>query len=108
MIVRNRTLRNQQGGNPIAMIFVLIEMVFVVFALILAIAFVLGLLGANPSAPFAEWIYARERALMQPFSGILPDIKPVNSPTIHTSVLAGIVIYALIAGFFDLVARKLR
>lgn len=105
---REVTKRNECGGSLLATLFVLIEMVLVFCALILALAFLLSLLGANPDAAFAKWIYAREATLMQPFNGLFPKIEPEGATTIHVSLLFGIFIYALIAAIFEGVARRLR
>ena len=41
--------------------------VFLAYAVIVGIAFVLQLLGANPEADFAEWIYRAAANITEPF-----------------------------------------
>ncbi len=99
---------DEQGSSLLASVFVLIELLFIIAALILGLAFLLGLIGANPDALFAKWIYDRQHTLMIPFNGIFNDITPQHGPKIHTSLLFGILIYVLIAAVLEGTARRLR
>jgi len=76
-------------------------------AAILGIAFILGLLGANPEAPFATWIYARSASIMKPFEGIFDPIVLSGDTAIRTSLLFAILIYAALAAIVASVSRRL-
>lgn len=41
----------------------------------LGIRFLLRLLGANPNAPFVQWIYDMTQPLMAPFENLLPTSR---------------------------------
>ena len=46
--------------------------IVVIEAVILTLAFLLRLFGANPDAGFAEWVYRSSERAMEPFRGIFP------------------------------------
>jgi hypothetical protein len=63
---------------------------------LLAIRFVLLLLGANEASPFVNLVYSVSWLLVLPFQGIFGE--PVfNGSVIEWSSLVGIVVYMLIA-----------
>jgi len=83
---RERTNKLQKG----------IYMVFGILIGLLGIRFVLGLLGANPEAGFAQFIYRITGPFLAPFVGLF------GQPSFEGSVfefnsLAAILVYALIA-----------
>jgi uncharacterized protein YggT (Ycf19 family) len=45
-------------------------------AVLLMMAFFLQLSGANPSAPFAAWVYRSSDVLLQPFRSLYPSVHP--------------------------------
>lgn len=75
------------------------QAIYLVFGLLeslIAIRFVLRLLGANPDAGFAEFIYGITRGFLAPFNGLF------GTPSFEGSVLeihsiVAIVVYALVA-----------
>ena len=69
---------------------------FVIVALvILGFGFVLLLFGANPDAPFAEWIYRSLERVMAPFRGLFEPV-PLNGKSIlDTSVLFAMIVYGI-------------
>lgn len=77
---------------------------FVVFVeIILALGFILLLLGANPTSGFVEWWYRNLDRVMEPFRGIFTPIElgatqgnEVES-IFETSVLFAMIIYAIVA-----------
>jgi len=76
--------------------------VVVAAEIILAIAFLLLLLGANPTAPFAEWIYRAANHIMQPFRGIFGNVQGDNHDSVlDLSILFAMFIYGLIALLVD-------
>lgn len=87
--------------NPAAglfrFVFIALEIWLGLMALILATAFVLGLLGANSAAPFAAWIYARANELMAPFRGMFEPISLSGATEIQPSLLFAILVYGVVA-----------
>jgi hypothetical protein len=70
---------------------------FALVAIVIAtLAFVLQLLGANPSSGFAEWVYRSASRVTAPFRGIFPSHVSGNS-TLDVSLLFAIIMYALFA-----------
>lgn len=70
--------------------------VFGVIEVLLALRFVLLLLGANAEAGFVKLIYGLSAVFMAPFSAIF-ETQAVAGATFEWSVLVAIAIYALIA-----------
>lgn len=73
--------------------------VFVLVAeAILAIGFLLRLLGANPTAPFTEWSYRNLDRVMAPFRGIFEEVRLENSDSVlDVSILFAMFVYGLVA-----------
>lgn len=79
-------------------IFVTVIYVIVLsYVTILSIAFVLQLLGANPSANFANWIYRASDHIMEPFRGIFPTHSFSDRSVFDASMLFAIIMYGLLA-----------
>ena len=70
--------------------------VFGAIEALLAIRFVLLLLGANQGSPFVGLIYALSRPFVLPFQGIFGE-PSFGASVIEWSSLVGIIVYALIA-----------
>lgn len=70
--------------------------VFGAIEILIAIRFVLMLLGANVEAGFVNMIYALSGIFMAPFNAIL-DTQEVAGATFEWSALVAIAVYALIA-----------
>jgi len=83
---REQTIRIQKG----------IYLLFGILEGLLGIRFVLGLLGANPAAGFAQFIYGITRPFIAPFVGLFGQPRFEGS-VFEFNVLAAIVVYALIA-----------
>ncbi|MDZ7733635.1 MAG: YggT family protein [Acidimicrobiia bacterium] len=80
--------------------------VIVAVEIILAIAFFLLLLGANPAAPFAEWIYRSTERIMEPFRGIFGTVSPDgNESVLDLSLLFAMFIYGIAAILIDGLVR---
>ena len=71
--------------------------VVVAYVVILALAFFLLLLGANPTADFVDWIYNAAGRIMQPFRGIFPSVHVSGKSVFEPSLLFAIIIYTLFA-----------
>jgi len=74
------------------------QLVYLLFAVIdglLLIRLVLKLLGANPHAAFASWVYSFSDFFMVPFRNLLPAIGNEHT-VLEVSVLIAILVYALL------------
>ncbi len=70
---------------------------FVLVALaILVVGFFLLLFGANPDAPFAEWVYRSLDRVMAPFRGLFEPVNLNGDSVLDTSVLFAMVIYGIV------------
>jgi uncharacterized protein YggT (Ycf19 family) len=70
--------------------FVLITLV------ILVLGFFLLLFGANPDAPFSEWVYRSLDRVMAPFRGIFESIQLNGQSVLDTSVLFAMIVYGIV------------
>lgn len=78
--------------------------VFGVIEILIAIRFVLLLMGANAAAGFVQFIYGVSGVFMVPFNAIL-GAPTVSGATFEWSALLAIAVYALIAwGLVSLIA----
>jgi hypothetical protein len=74
--------------------------VWVVLNLVLLfLAFLLRLFGANPEAGFTEWVYRGVQRSMAPFRGIFEPIVLTDESVLDTSLLFAMIIYGLVALF---------
>jgi uncharacterized protein YggT (Ycf19 family) len=87
-----------------------------VATVLLAIAFFLQLTGANPSAPFAAWVYRSSDVLLKPFRALYPTERLHDAQSeLNLSLLFAIFMYGLFAlvvaavvGWFDRWIRALE
>ena len=71
---------------------------FVVVALVLLLfGFFLEIFGANPDAPFAEWLYRGLRRVMAPFRGLFEPIRLDGRSVLDVSILFAMVVYSVVA-----------
>ncbi len=100
-----------QGGfsttSILRIILGFIELWMVAIVMILGTAFVMGLLGANPDASFATWIYSRTNEIMKPFSGIFDPISLTGDFVVQTSLLFAMAVYGVLAALLAGVAQRL-
>ena len=71
----------------------------IVDLVLLFLAFILRLLGANPDAGFTEWVYRSVQRAMSPFRGIFEPIALTDDSVLDTSLLFAMIIYGLVALF---------
>jgi uncharacterized protein YggT (Ycf19 family) len=71
----------------------------IVNLVLLFLAFVLQLLGANPDAGFAEWVYRSVRRSMAPFRGLFEPIELSGQSVLDTSLLFAMIVYGFVALF---------
>jgi uncharacterized protein YggT (Ycf19 family) len=71
---------------------------FVIVALvILLLGFFLKLFGANPDAPFAEWLYRGLRRVMAPFRGLFGPVQLEGRSVLDVSILFAMIVYSIVA-----------
>lgn len=71
---------------------------FVLVALvILLFGFFLLLFGANPDAPFAEWVYRSLTRVMAPFRGLFEPVPLDGKSVLDVSILFAMIVYGLAA-----------
>ena len=66
---------------------------------LLFLAFVLRLFGANPDAGFTEWVYRSVERAMAPFRGIFEPIELNGASVLDTSLLFAMIVYGIVALF---------
>ena len=93
--------------NIIGLIFGLIELWLVAMILILLAAFTMSMLGANPDAGFATWIYGRTQEIMRPFNGLFDEIDLTGSTVIRPSLLFAMAVYGVVAAVVATIGRRL-
>ena len=69
----------------------------VVNLVLLFLAFILRLLGANPEAGFAEWVYRSVERSMAPFRGLFEPLVISDQSVLDTSLLFAMIIYGFVA-----------
>lgn len=75
------------------------QLIYWIFGLVeglILIRFVLKVLGANPAAGFAEFVYGITAPLVQPFVGLFSNPQSAGS-VLEFSSLTALVVYALVA-----------
>jgi uncharacterized protein YggT (Ycf19 family) len=69
----------------------------VVTLVLLFIAFILQLFGANPNAGFVEWVYRSTQRAMAPFRGIFEPIVLSDQSVLDVSILFAMIVYTFVA-----------
>lgn len=69
----------------------------VIDIVLLFLAFLLRLFGANPDAGFTEWVYRSVQRAMAPFRGIFEPIVLSDQSVLDTSLLFAMIVYGFIA-----------
>src|SRR5262249_22970305 len=64
---------------------------------LLLLAFILLLFGADPSAGFVQWVYRSTERAMAPFRGIFEPIVLSDQSILDTSVLFAMIVYRFVA-----------
>lgn len=70
--------------------------IVIINTILIGVAFLLELFGANPEAGFVEWVYRSTARAMQPFHDIFPPVEITSDSTLDTSLLFAIVIYLIL------------
>ena len=90
----------KRGILWVGRIFVLIVYaVLLAYSVIVGMAFVLKLLGANPESDFADWVYRAAANITEPFRGIFPttEIASNNRSVFDASLLFALMVYLVAA-----------
>lgn len=70
---------------------------FVIAALvILLLGFFLQVFGANPDAPFAEWLYRSLRRVMSPFRELFEPVPLDGRSVVDVSALFAMIVYGIV------------
>jgi uncharacterized protein YggT (Ycf19 family) len=70
---------------------------FVIVALIILLfGFFLQLFGANPHAPFAQWLYRGLRRVMAPFRGLFEPVELDGRSVLDVSILFAMLVYGIV------------
>lgn len=72
-----------------------VNFVFSVIYALLGLRLLLGILGANPNATFAQWVTQASEPLHAPFRGLFPNVTIEDGFTFALSVAFAILVYAL-------------
>ena len=92
--------RRDEGLTALAISRALLWLVWawvVLDVVLLFVAFLLRLFGANPYAGFTEWVYRSVERAMAPFRGIFEPIELSDRSVLDTSLLFAAIIYSLAA-----------
>ena len=86
----------------------LVYAIVIASLVILTMAFVLRLLGAQTDASFTRWVYRNSESAMRPFRGIFPAKDLGDDSVLDLSLLFGAVMYLLVAIGVDALFYWLR
>ncbi len=70
-------------------------LILVIIEIILGLRFLLHLIGANPSAPFASWIYGISGVFLWPFIGLV-GTPAAGGVVFDTTTLIAMLVYLLV------------
>jgi YggT family protein len=79
----------------------IINLVFGIILTLLALRFVLRLLGANPENAFASFVYGLSQPLVAPFFGLFRNQGELTTANFDVATLIALIVYALIAGLLS-------
>lgn len=85
------------GMYTARLILLLVDFIFGLIEIILALRILLKFLGANPSTPFVSWVYNISETLINPFQGIFPSPVIEGRFILDLSAIIALFVYALIA-----------
>lgn len=79
----------------------IINVVFGIILTLLALRFVLRLLGANPANGFASFVYDLSQPLVAPFFGLFRTQAELSTARFELATLIAILVYGLVAGILS-------
>jgi uncharacterized protein YggT (Ycf19 family) len=69
----------------------------IVTVVLLMLGCILELFGANPDAPFAEWLYRGLARAMAPFRGLFKPVALDGRSVLDPSILFAMLVYGIVA-----------
>src|SRR3954452_6305448 len=96
---KGRRMNGNAGLSIVRVARILTYLVYgftIVALVILVLGFFLLLFGANPDAPFAEWVYRSLARVMAPFRGIFEPVQLNGDSVLDTSVLFAMIVYGIV------------
>ncbi len=76
----------------------IINVIFGIILTLLALRFVLRLLGANPANGFANFVYSLSQPLVAPFFGLFNSPLQLDIAGFELATLIALLVYGLVAG----------
>jgi hypothetical protein len=86
----------QQRYYPGILVARIVNLIFGIIELALALRFLLELFGASPSSQFVAWIYSVTASLMGPFVGAFPGISLGGASLIDVNAVLAMIAYAIV------------
>lgn len=74
----------------------LINFVVGIVEALLGVRILLKLLGANPAAPFVNWVYVTSNQLITPFQGMFPSPVLEGGFVLEFSAIFALIVYAFV------------
>ncbi|HEX7017305.1 MAG TPA: YggT family protein [Patescibacteria group bacterium] len=93
--------------SPARFILYLINVVFSLIELLIAVRIILRLFGANPAAGFVQWIYATTEPLLRPFIGMFPSPVLEGGFVIEFSAVFALIVYAFVGYLLSEIVAEL-
>lgn len=95
-VVRNTVVATNASVSTTSLVARIISYVLGILLSLLAIRFVLSLLGANQDNPFASFIYSVTYPFVAPFFGLFGYTMKYGVARVELETLIAIVVYALV------------
>jgi uncharacterized protein YggT (Ycf19 family) len=84
----------------------LVNWVLWFIGIVIGLRVVLKFFGANPTAPFVDWVYETSEPLLAPFMGMFPAPAIEGRYVIEFSALFALIVYGLAASLIEeMIAR---
>ena len=96
-------MHNSTSSEPVAVAQLARALTYLVYGFVLVamvlllLGFFLLLFGANPDAPFAEWVYRGLERVMAPFRGLFEPVPLDGRSVLDVSILFAMIVYGLAA-----------
>lgn len=92
----SRTVRSTRRSSPLYALSRIVYTLMSIIMVILAFRFALRLFGANPEAPFADFIYRISAPFVAPFEAVFPTTA-LDQAVFEWNSLLAIAVYAVIS-----------
>jgi hypothetical protein len=110
----SETASGTSGGFTVVALVVARVLVYLLYGVmliafgLLAMTFVLELLGASVASGFVQWVYRSVSVVMQPFRGIFPPVELNGERVLDLSVLFAMIIYGALTLALHALIEKLH